>query len=58
MVAVTDMVDLTIDHGIAVLSINNPINNEIALNSLKKGCYFIEIRGEKIPPITEKLIKE
>lgn len=44
--------------GQKVLSINNPINNEIALNSLKKGCYFIEIRGEKIPPITEKLIKE
>ena len=44
--------------GQKVLSINNPINNEITLNSLKKGCYFIEIRGEKIPPITEKLIKE
>ena len=41
--------------GQKVLSINNPINNEITLNSLKKGCYFIEIRGEKNSAYNRKI---
>ena len=42
--------------GQEVLSINNPKKNTIALNSLKRGCYFIEISGVNVSPITKKLI--
>lgn len=38
MVAVTDMVDLTIDHGIAVLSINNPPVNALS-HGVRLGIF-------------------
>jgi len=38
MVAVTDMVDLTIDHGIAVVSINNPPVNALS-HGVRLGIF-------------------